>query len=214
MESNSSSKTKYILLGLLALLIIVGGGVYYLGVIKQQPAVQKNNNIITATAIPTQTPTSTITPNPTTDWQMHSGANFLIQFPKDWVGKAGYNFSGDFMMYDPTSMQTKRGNGNGTITFPAKFVDVMSVKVSSETPSEYATRMTASNPAQSANSKAQAVSLGNLAGVIYQESGAGSIGYDLVVSNGKKLAVLNITTPTTNSDVTVSQILSSFTFTQ
>ena len=89
--STPSRKTKYILLGLLILLIIaaVGGGTYYLGVIKQKSAMQKNNNVITATVSPTSSsspiPTPTSTPTPGLVSELHG---FPVYPNSTFVGKA------------------------------------------------------------------------------------------------------------------------------
>jgi hypothetical protein len=83
-----TTKTKYILLGLLILLILValGGGIYYLGVVKQQPTSQKNNNVTkTITPYPSSTPTSTPTPDPTISWKTYKDNISLIKYPSTWT---------------------------------------------------------------------------------------------------------------------------------
>jgi len=87
-HSNPPSKTKYILLGLLILLILValGGGIYYLGVVKQQPISQKNNNVAkTIAPNPTSTLTPTITPDPTASWKTHTDNISSIKYPASWT---------------------------------------------------------------------------------------------------------------------------------
>lgn len=86
--NNSSNKTKYILLGLLILLILValGGGTYYLGMVKQQPASQKNNNVAkTIIPNPTSTPTPTPTPDPTSSWKTYTDNISSIKYPATWT---------------------------------------------------------------------------------------------------------------------------------
>ena len=88
--SNSSSKTKYILLSVFILLIIflVAGGIYYLGVVKQQSISQRNNNLIavTSTPSPSLTPIPTIQPSPTTNlnptanWKTYTNTDHNLEF--------------------------------------------------------------------------------------------------------------------------------------
>lgn len=108
-----SSKTKYILLGVLILLIIVavGGGSYYLGIVKQKPVVQKNNNVVAAitTPIPTSTATPTtisqptlspvataksnpsVTPDSTANWKIFNSTSgkFSFKYPFEWNSASG-----------------------------------------------------------------------------------------------------------------------------
>jgi hypothetical protein len=90
--STPSNKTKYILLGVLILLIMaaVGGGIYYLGVAKQKPAMQKNNNVVTATVtpVPTSVPSQTSMPSidPAAGWKTYTNSQgeYLIKYPTDY----------------------------------------------------------------------------------------------------------------------------------
>jgi len=96
--SNPSSKTKYIIFGVLILfiLIILGGGTYYLGVAKQQSIMQKNNKVVTATVTPSETPISSLTPipssssnptltsapttDPTINWKTYANTKYEFSF--------------------------------------------------------------------------------------------------------------------------------------
>ena len=89
--SNPSSKTKYIILGVLILFILVAisGGTYYLGVVKQQSASQKNINVVTATTTPTALPNPTQTPisttDPTANWKSYTGTSFSFKYPNSLI---------------------------------------------------------------------------------------------------------------------------------
>lgn len=205
---HSKSKFKLILL-IIIILIFVGGGAYYLGVKQNKLIVQSQQQTVTPT-IAQSTPTPTL--DPTANWKTYSTSTYSIKYPNAWLEKTDSIASLDHI-YDPNSMQSKPNNGTGTISYPTKFVNIATI-ISTDTPKQYADKMTTNNPAYTGvRTERRTISINNLSAETYKESGEGSMGYDIVVSNGNKILVLNIPTSYPTTDPIVTQILSTFKFT-
>jgi len=89
-------------------------------------------------------------------------------------------------IYDPNSMQSRPNNGVGTIDYPTKFVNIMTVITSTDTSKQYADRIILNNPAYTGiQTERRTITVNGLSAEIYKEAGEGSMGYDIAVSNGK-----------------------------
>jgi hypothetical protein len=220
-----SSKTKYILLGVLILLIIaaVGGGAYYLGVVKQQSVVRKNNNVTTATVTPFPTSVASQTPmpsiDPTANWKTLDTGQISIKYPPEWTYKY-ISEDGQYQIYNPNIMEnvgTNGGIGNqhAYVSLPKEYVFVNSITTSTKT----AIQEAQDYKQQWINLNEDSTILGSktINGInfaLYTDQGEASRYNDLAVSNGKVLVKINTSMKGLDGNDIENQIINTLKFTQ
>lgn len=205
-----------IIAGVVILMALIGVGGYVLGT-KNSASKQEQVSQALPTTQPSPTTAQIVTPstmqNPTTapnNWLTYSGSSYSIKYPPTWTTKA--ESSDVESIYDSSTMQTKIQNGGGKMSVPTKYVNI-TIIASSETAKQYADKMTTNNPAYNGvNANRRTIVINGIQAETYMESGEGSMGYDVVIANGKQVVVLNIPVSDPSADPTVQQMLSTFKF--
>lgn len=206
----SLSKVLLILFGVLVVLGLMGGS-YYLGT-KQQGSVSMVSYTKQVTATPTNTPAPTA--DPTVNWKAFTDISFSIKYPNNWTASGD---AGSIEFYDPMSMQKVVGNGGGIMQVPQQYVNISIFNIA-DSPKSYVDKLFTTAPystdTQSMQSR-KSIVLNGYSAEVYLGTGEGSEGYDIIVSDGKNhLFVINIPTNYPTADKTISQMLSTFKFTQ
>lgn len=221
--SNPSSKTKYILLGVLILLIIaaVGGGTYYLGVVKQQPTMQKNNNnvvTVTSTLAPTSatTPTPSSIIDPTTNWKTYTNTfgKYQISYPNNYIVNVGKSVGVDGIIIQQLNSYAELvskviPNTNGNIK-----ISINSTETNYKTPQEVANTSGCVDPS---NKEGAPYTIDGNAGLIFENTPCGPFGITVIdtVKNGRAYGIgIEGTVDYKYLKPEYEKVLSTFKFTQ
>lgn len=212
-------KMAMVIIGLVILILLVGVGAYYLGTNKNKSVPQ------TVYTQPTSSPSHSVSPTPsptpideTANWKTYSSNGYLIKYPPTWSINHGVYTNNNVDIYNPTNMvYQSRGNGSPPKEYyPTQFVGIFSIN-SSQTPKEYVNTIISewkNDKIQIDYINAKDYILNGLPSEIYTEPGEGGRGRLVVVSNGKQLVELNISSESPELDKDINQILSTFKFTQ
>jgi len=188
----SKNKFKWILL-MSILLILLSGGIYYLGFSKNNLFIFNTQKTIFPTpseAIPTSTvKLKTYNPN----------IYYSIKYPNTWLSQAetihdgNHNLSGYEIIKD----------GNKTASSEARFIKIIVHDFNVSSPKLYITL-------ESLQNKSKTISFHNLSAEIYQGSIDGPTRFNIVISNGLQIIIINIPTADPTEDPVINQILSTF----
>jgi len=143
-----------------------------------------------------------------TNWKTYSTDVATLKYPNTWI-----IYTDSAYIYDPKSLTKVRMNGGGTQLLPREYLSMISYS-STETAKQVVDESMKGNPAYSGvNTERKTITINGFQAEMYAESGEGSQGYDIVISNGKDLAFLTIPVSDPSSDPVINKILSTFKFT-
>jgi len=144
----------------------------------------------------------------TTNWKTYSGNGFTAKYDPAWTANADNDF-GATSIFDLSTWEESVSSSGNIVGGPTQYFTVQ-VKNSNQTPEEYVQEIT---------SDFKGINLGKYnrllrSGVIYKKIEKDSKGYNLIVSNGEKIAIINIPIMNPLDDQTILGILSTFQFTE
>jgi len=167
-----------------------------------------------------KTNTTTATPDPasnaadaTANWKTYTNSDFSVKYPVSWIVKVDSG-SQVTSIYDPSHMKTSVRNGGNTFSSPTEYFNINRITTTSQSVKAYADIATSGPEYTGIQTNRKTISVNGLSAEIYIAAGEGSQGYDIALSNGTKLIVINIPAANPSLDSTINQILSTFKFTQ
>lgn len=159
----------------------------------------------------------TLTSDITANWKTyHDSQNYYsFQYPTSWALKNGLSFKTDTAIYDPTTTKNWSTNGNGTVSWPVHYVDILSVETTSTTAAQLVADYENSWKVTDTQLHRVSVNRDGMDFEFYDLEGGNTVRYrNVAISNGKFLLKAESSINQLGDGSIESQILSSFKFTQ
>lgn len=190
------------ILPLIGLLIILfAGGTYFLNIQKQSKKV-----VLPINPSPIVSPI----PDPTTNWTTYVGEGYELKYPSHW--RITDDKQVQYMsFFDPLQMENEANNGGGTINTPKRFVNV-SWFDTKRSVKQFVDDAVKGPEYNGVDPERKPISVNSLTGEIYKVSGEGYKGYNIALSHGARIYIVNIPFSKTDSDSDIHTILSTLKF--
>jgi hypothetical protein len=151
----------------------------------------------------------------TAGWKTYADPNkyFSFQYPPSWTLKNGFDSKTDTAVYDSADMKEWPTNGGSTVSWPAHFLDIFSIEVTSRTAEQEADEYEKSWNVTDAQLNRISVNKNGVDFEFYDLEGENAVRYrNVAISNGKFLIKASSSIDKIGDGSIESQILSTFKF--